>query len=34
VNENLKNEWQEYLEHTQNHVEIVKNVFSRLDLDP
>jgi rubrerythrin len=34
VNEDLKKEWQEYLEQTQKHVEIVKNVFSRLDLDP
>ena len=34
VNEDLKKEWEEYLEQTQNHVRIVENVFSRLELDP
>ena len=34
VNQDLKKEWEEYLEQTQNHVRIVENVFSRLDLDP
>ena len=34
VNEDLKKEWKEYLEQTQNHVRIVENIFSRLDLDP
>jgi rubrerythrin len=34
VNDDLKQEWEEYLEQTQNHVRIVENVFSRLDLDP
>jgi rubrerythrin len=33
VNEDLKKEWQEYLEQTQNHVRIVENVFNRLGLD-
>ena len=34
VNDDLKKEWEEYLEQTQNHVRIVENVFTRLDLDP
>ena len=34
VNEDLKTEWEEYLEQTQNHVRIVEEVFSRLELDP
>jgi hypothetical protein len=34
VNDDLKQEWEEYLEQTQNHVRIVENVFSRLELDP
>jgi hypothetical protein len=34
VNDDLKNEWEEYLEQTQNHVRIVENVFARLNLDP
>jgi rubrerythrin len=34
VNEDLKKEWEEYLEQTQNHVRVVENVFSRLGLDP
>ena len=33
-NEELKEEWEEYLEHTQRHVEIVREVFTKLDLDP
>jgi rubrerythrin len=33
VNEDLKKEWQEYLEQTENHVRIVENVFTRLGLD-
>ena len=33
VNEDLRKEWEEYLEQTQNHVRVVENVFSRLDLD-
>jgi hypothetical protein len=33
VNEDLKKEWQEYLEQTQNHVRIVENAFTRLGLD-
>ena len=34
VNDDLKKEWEEYLEETQNHVRIVENVFTRLELDP
>jgi rubrerythrin len=34
VNEDLKKEWEEYLEQTQNHVRIVENVFTQLRLDP
>lgn len=33
-NEDLKKEWKEYLEQTQNHVEIVQEVFETLGLDP
>ena len=34
VNEDLKQEWEEYLEQTQNNVRIVEHVFARLELDP
>jgi rubrerythrin len=34
VNDDLKKEWEEYLDQTQNHVRIVENVFTRLELDP
>lgn len=34
VNEELKEEWEKYLEQTQNHVEIVKNTMTELGLDP
>jgi hypothetical protein len=33
VNEDLKEEWQEYLEQTRNHVEIVQDIFEQLGLD-
>jgi rubrerythrin len=33
-NEDLKKEWEEYLEQTQNHVEIVQEVFETLGLNP
>jgi rubrerythrin len=33
-NEDLKEEWEEYLEQTQNHVEIVQNVMNGLGIDP
>ncbi len=33
-NEDLKKEWEEYLEQTRNHVTIVEDVLTKLDLDP
>jgi ferritin-like metal-binding protein YciE len=34
VNEELKEEWEEYLEHTQEHVQVVQEMFEKLGLDP
>lgn len=34
VNEELKEEWEKYLEETQNHVEIVEGVIEAMGLDP
>ena len=34
VNEELKEEWQKYLEQTQNHVRIVQDVMNTIGLDP
>src|SRR5687767_7929289 len=34
VNPELKEEWQEYLEQTENHERIVRELFSTLGLDP
>ncbi|WP_460812253.1 hypothetical protein [Luteimonas pelagia] len=34
VNEDLRKEWQEYLEQTKTHREVLLNVFSELGLDP
>jgi rubrerythrin len=34
LNEELKEEWEEYLEQTEQHVEIVREVFNKLGLDP
>jgi rubrerythrin len=34
VNPDLKEEWQEYLEQTENHERIVRELFSTLGLDP
>ena len=34
VNEDLKKEWEEYLEQTKNHVTIMEDVLTQLDLDP
>jgi rubrerythrin len=34
VNDDLKKEWQEYLEQTTNHEVIVRGVFDQLGLDP
>jgi rubrerythrin len=33
-NEDLRNEWEEYLEQTRNHVTIVEDILTKLDLDP
>jgi rubrerythrin len=34
VNDDLKEEWQNYLDQTKNHVQIVRGVFEKLKLDP
>jgi ferritin-like metal-binding protein YciE len=34
INEDLKKEWEKYLEQTQNHVEIVQRVCEQLAIDP
>src|SRR5262245_28154723 len=34
VNEDLKKEWEKYLEQTRNHVRIVEGVLAQLSLDP
>jgi rubrerythrin len=33
-NEDLKEEWEEYLEQTKNHVTIMEDVLTKLELDP
>ena len=33
-NEDLKKEWEEYLEQTKNHVTIMEDVLTKLELDP
>jgi len=33
-NEDLKEEWEKYLEQTKNHVTIMEDVLTKLDLDP
>ncbi len=33
-NEELQEEWEKYLEQTQNHVQIMQNVLTKLGLDP
>ena len=33
VNEDLKEEWEEYLEQTKHHVEVMESVFEQLGLD-
>lgn len=33
-NDDLKEEWEEYLEQTRNHVKVVEDVLMKLDLDP
>ena len=34
VNEDLKKEWQEYLDQTKNHVQVVRTLFDKIGLDP
>lgn len=34
INPDLKKEWEEYLDQTKHHVEIVEGVFEKLGLDP
>ena len=34
INDELKEEWEEYLEQTRTHVQIVQDIFSKLGLDP
>ncbi|HJS51037.1 MAG TPA: ferritin-like domain-containing protein [Pyrinomonadaceae bacterium] len=34
VNDDLRKEWEEYLDQTQNHVTVLEGVFSELGLDP
>lgn len=34
VNEDLREEWQGYLDETRSHVEIVSDIFTELELDP
>jgi rubrerythrin len=34
VNEDLKEEWEEYLEQTKHHVEVMQEVFEKVGLDP
>lgn len=33
INEDLKEEWQEYLEQTENHVQILRQAFEKIGLD-
>src|SRR5215203_6056675 len=33
-NEELKEEWEEYLEQTENHVKVMEDVLTKLELDP
>jgi hypothetical protein len=33
-NDELKEEWEEYLEQTEEHVEVVRGIFEKLGLDP
>jgi rubrerythrin len=34
VNEDLRREWGEYLEQTRHHVQVLLDVFAKIDLDP
>src|SRR5437762_4521197 len=34
INDDLKEEWEKYLEQTRNHVQIMQEVLAQFDLDP
>src|SRR5438477_3392799 len=34
INDDLKEEWEKYLEQTRNHVQIMQEVLTQFDLDP
>jgi rubrerythrin len=34
VNEDLKEEWEKYFQETEHHVEVLEDVFSKMQLDP
>jgi hypothetical protein len=34
INEELKKEWQEYLEQTETHAQVLRELFDTLNLDP
>lgn len=34
INDDLKEEWQKYLDQTKNHEQVVRNLFGKLGLDP
>ena len=34
INDDLRGEWQEYLDQTLHHVEVVEQLFAELGLDP
>jgi rubrerythrin len=34
VNDDLKEEWEKYRQETEHHVEVLRNVFSQMQLDP
>jgi rubrerythrin len=34
LNDELKEEWEEYLEQTEEHVEVLRNLFEQIGLDP
>ncbi len=34
VNKDLKEEWTDYLEQTKHHIEVVRDLFEKLGLDP
>ncbi len=34
INDDLKKEWQKYLDQTKNHEQVVRNLFGKVGLDP